>query len=59
MYYTQIGTAPEHICRAGVDLSEPQGHWQAGSAELVLKPELNWEGAFAADDISRGSSEGA
>ena len=45
LLYTLAGDAPERIHHATVDLSRDWSAWEPSSPEVVLEPELEWEGA--------------
>ena len=45
IYYSRVGDSPESILRSQIDLNAPMHSWRAKGAELVLKPETEWEGA--------------
>lgn len=45
VYWTSIGDRPESILRATVDLRPDWTQWKASAPELVLKPEMTYEGA--------------
>jgi hypothetical protein len=44
IYFSRIGDAPESILKSQLDLSQPISKWIASNTELVLSPELEWEG---------------
>lgn len=43
--YTDVGDAPESILRATIDLSPDWRAWRESAPELVLRPELPYEGS--------------
>jgi len=45
IYYSMIGDCPERILRATVDLSPDWTAWRPSLPEVVLEPELPYEGA--------------
>jgi hypothetical protein len=45
VYYSNIGDMPECIHRSAITLTPDWKDWKAGPPELVLKPELDSEGA--------------
>lgn len=45
LYYSRIGDDPECILHAIIDLAPDWSLWQARPPEVVLVPEMNWEGA--------------
>jgi hypothetical protein len=45
VYYSNIGDAPERILRRRIQLTVDWKSWSAGSAEEVLRPETEDEGA--------------
>ena len=45
VYYSNIGDMPECIHRSIITLTPDWKDWKAGPAELVLKPELQYEGS--------------
>ncbi len=46
VFYTRIGDVPEHLLHALLDISGDWTGWSVKeTAQVVLKPELEWEGA--------------
>ena len=46
IFYSRVGDAPEQILYSKVDISSTDWNdWQAEPAQILLKPELDWEGA--------------
>jgi hypothetical protein len=56
VYYTLIGECPERIYRVPMDLRPVWTQWRPGEPELVLEPELPWEGAGLPRIPSRGGA---
>ena len=44
VYYSQIGDAPERIYRSSIKLGGAVESWIAEGKELVIKPQVAWEG---------------
>lgn len=53
LFYSRKGDSPERILVSAVNLSRPWEKWQPGPERLVLRPELDWEGAGAPVEPSR------
>ena len=53
LFYSRKGDSPERILVSAVDLTQPWESWQPGPERLVLRPELDWEGAGAPVEASR------
>ena len=53
LFFSRKGDSPERILAAAVDLSQPWERWRPGPERLVLRPELDWEGAGAQVEPSR------
>ena len=53
LFFSRKGDAPERILAAAVDLTRPWESWRPGPERLVLRPELDWEGAGAPVEPSR------
>lgn len=51
--YTRMGDTPEAILYATVDLASRWTQWRLGEAQVVLSPELDWEGADLPIETSR------
>lgn len=47
VFWTQVGDAPESILHSTIDTSGDWSTWRETPAQIVLKPEHNWEGADA------------
>jgi len=45
VFWTRVGDAPESILVSRIDLAGDWRSWRAGPPELVLRPEMEWEGA--------------
>lgn len=45
VFWSKVGDAPERILVSPVSLEGDWREWEAGSAEEVLRPERDWEGA--------------
>lgn len=45
VFYTNVGEAPESILRATIDLTPDWRAWREGQPDVVLRPELPYEGA--------------
>lgn len=45
VYYSRIGDAPESILRSRIDLRPDWRQWKASDPQLILRPELPYEGA--------------
>jgi hypothetical protein len=45
LFYTRVGDAPESILRSVVPLAGDWSTWRASEPELVLAPELGYEGS--------------
>lgn len=45
VYYTRIGDAPESILRSRIDLRPDWRNWKVSAPQLVLRPELAFEGS--------------
>lgn len=59
LFYSCIGDNPESIYRSVIQLSDNWHNWQIGKPELILRPELNWEGADLPEKPSKvGAAEG-
>ena len=59
IFWTRVGDAPESILLSWLDLRKPWTEWRASEAEVVMRPELDWEGARAAREPSvRGAVRG-
>ena len=56
VFWTQAGTAPESIQLSTIDLSPPWTDWKESTAEVVLRPERDWEGADQPVEISLRST---
>lgn len=44
MLYSAAGDTPERILLSVIDLSRDWPSWEASTAEIVLEPEMKWEG---------------
>jgi hypothetical protein len=53
VYFTRIGDKPERILRAHINLRQNPENWRAENAELVLSPEMEWEGTDVAPGCSK------
>ncbi|MBT6144969.1 MAG: hypothetical protein HOH74_06045 [Gemmatimonadetes bacterium] len=59
LFYSLAGDTPERILVSQVDLSRPWAQWQPSPGQLVLAPELEWEGADLPLEPSRwGAARG-
>ena len=47
VFWTQVGHAPERIILSTIDISGDWQNWEATKATEVLRPETEWEGAYA------------
>jgi hypothetical protein len=47
VFWTQVGDVPESILVSTIDLSGDWMGWRDGQAQVVLRPEQEWEGASA------------
>ena len=56
LFYSRGGDCPERILLTTIDISAPWGRWRTTAPELVLEPEMPWEGA---DEPLEPSSFGA
>ena len=56
LLYTRVGDRPERILYAMADLRGDWRDWVFGEPELVLEPELGWEGAECALEASRSGA---
>ena len=56
LFFSREGDSPERILVAAVDLTRPWESWQPGPERLVLRPELDWEGARAPVEPSRSGA---
>ena len=45
IFYSRVGDNPESILMSYVDLTLPPKQWTASESQLILKPEMDWEGA--------------
>lgn len=52
VFWTRVGDAPESILLSTIDLRPDWQQWQESEAQLVLRPERDWEGANAPVDPS-------
>lgn len=53
IYYSMAGDAPESIYRCSIDLTADWMDWKAGGPQLVLKPEMEYEGASRPNEPSK------
>jgi hypothetical protein len=44
VYYTNAGDCPERILRVAIHLTDDWREWEPTAPEVVLEPELEWEG---------------
>ena len=56
IYFTRIGDKPERILLAHLSLDGPCARWRAKPAGLVLRPEMQWEGADITPARSRAGA---
>ncbi|MCY3735965.1 MAG: hypothetical protein OXG13_06155 [Gemmatimonadaceae bacterium] len=56
LFFSRKEDAPERILVTAVDLAGPWESWQPGPERLVLRPELDWEGAGAPVEASRSGA---
>ena len=45
IFYSRVGDKPESILMSYVDMTKPSVMWKASEPVMVLKPEMDWEGA--------------
>ena len=45
IFFSCIGDEPESICHASINLNKKWEDWQLEEESIILKPELEWEGA--------------
>ena len=45
LFYSLAGDTPERILVSQIDLSKDWAHWEPSPGQVVLEPELEWEGA--------------
>jgi hypothetical protein len=59
VFYSVVGENPERILVSTIDLSRPWTEWEASRPLVVLKPEMDWEGAaLPAKPSVRGPAPG-
>ena len=56
LFFSRKGDSPERILVSAVDLTRPWQTWRPGPERLVLRPELDWEGAGAPVEASRSGA---
>ena len=59
LFFSAAGDTPERILLSTVDLTRPWPDWVFSDPEIVLEPELEWEGADLPLEASRyGAAKG-
>ena len=59
LFFSAAGETPERILVSTIDLTQPWPDWKASEPEVVLEPELEWEGADLPLEASRyGAARG-
>lgn len=56
VFWTRVGDAPESILHSTVRLTDDWMTWTESAAQVVLRPERNWEGADAPVEPSQRST---
>jgi len=56
VFWTRVGDAPESILHSTVDITDEWMSWTESSTTVVLRPELDWEGADAPVEPSKRST---
>ncbi|WP_282606311.1 hypothetical protein [Pelagibius sp. Alg239-R121] len=59
LFFTCIGDQPEHILHTKIALSPNWENWRAGPLDVILEPDLDWEGAGLPETKSEmGAADG-
>ena len=53
IYYSMVGEAPESIYQSSIDLTPDWMNWRATDQQMLLKPELDYEGADLPNEPSK------
>lgn len=56
LFYSLVGDTPERILESSVKLTQPWEEWQPSAPQVVLEPELPWEGGEAPLEPSRSGA---